>query len=37
MLPIADMLTLQDSSTYFAKSVLLTLASQLCSMCKSVY
>ena len=32
-----DKLFLQSSSTYFAKSVVLTLESQLCSMDKLVY
>ena len=37
MAPIADTLFFHSNSTYFAKAVLLTWASQLCSMRNSVY
>ena len=37
IVPMKDKLFLQSSSTYFAKSVVLTLESQLCSMDKLVY
>ena len=37
MAPIADILFFKVNSTYFAKAVLLTWSSQLCSMRNSVY